>query len=483
MADVYVRSGAGGAADGTTWANAYTTLAAAQTGGAFATTNTIWLADDHAESTAGAVAYTGPTTPGLRILGANTHTVEPPTGVATSPSATLTRTTTGVPTFTGHIYMEGWIIIAGSGTSSATLGLGDATTFNLSLNNMHLRLGGTGTNGRIRFGAGGSSANKGAQLRIKNTTVKFAHASHRIRAGAGLIQINGLVIDGSGTVTQTSLIDLATDTQFIAQFDNCDLTALSSMTELVDSTNDGIIDILCRRCIFPDSMTDILNTYTAGMRGRAHDCSSTWSLGASYFLDYDVQGNSSALSLASNSKIVTSTSTIYAYLTAGSVLESGANYAVKPTCTVGGWSGVYRSEPISRYYPGTDAEIAAFSAGASKTITLEYLHDTNVAQGQGAGTGSAFQNNEVWIEVDYLGSSSTKLGSSATSGVTYSTDTPSDNASGVGTGSWTSSGVTTKKSGKCVATITPQQNGAISVHVCMRGVGKVVFYEPNFTIS
>ena len=58
MASYYVWSGAVGAANGTSWANAYTTLAAAISGKA--TSDIFYIANDHNETTAGTVTISGP---------------------------------------------------------------------------------------------------------------------------------------------------------------------------------------------------------------------------------------------------------------------------------------------------------------------------------------------------------------------------------------------------------------------------------------
>ncbi len=123
MANYYVRSAAAGAADGSTWANAFTTLALAFTG-AGAGAHTLWVADDHAENSG--TSATTLTCPGTaaspyRILCVNTHATEPPTGLATSATVTTTTSASATITFAGFAYIYGIQFIQGSGGSSSTV--------------------------------------------------------------------------------------------------------------------------------------------------------------------------------------------------------------------------------------------------------------------------------------------------------------------------------------------------------------------------
>ena len=118
MAVRYVRSTDGSDADnGTTWALAKATLtgvAAIDTAG-----DTLWVSDNHAESTASAVslALAGTAASPTRVV-CGDDAAEPPTAVAT----TGTVTTTGNSTITlfsggGYGYVYGLSFIAGSGAS------------------------------------------------------------------------------------------------------------------------------------------------------------------------------------------------------------------------------------------------------------------------------------------------------------------------------------------------------------------------------
>src|SRR5829696_6649358 len=93
MANYYVYSGAAGAANGTSWTNAYTTLANA-IAGSVAAGDTVYVAHDHAESTAASISHTWPgtATSPVRVICANRAGSVPPVSADLANTATVTTT-------------------------------------------------------------------------------------------------------------------------------------------------------------------------------------------------------------------------------------------------------------------------------------------------------------------------------------------------------------------------------------------------------
>src|SRR5687768_5568902 len=93
MAHVYVDSNASGAADGSSWTDAYTTLSAAAT--AEAAGDNFWVAQDHAETQASAmtIAFPGTAASPNTCICVNKAGSVPP--VAADLATTATVTTTG----------------------------------------------------------------------------------------------------------------------------------------------------------------------------------------------------------------------------------------------------------------------------------------------------------------------------------------------------------------------------------------------------
>src|SRR4051812_3366435 len=92
MASYYVRSGAGGSANGTSWANAYLTLAAAFSGKAAG--DTFYVSEDHAETLGSTIILTSPGTKAnpCKIVCVNHAGSVPPVSADLRTTATITMT-------------------------------------------------------------------------------------------------------------------------------------------------------------------------------------------------------------------------------------------------------------------------------------------------------------------------------------------------------------------------------------------------------
>jgi hypothetical protein len=124
MADWYVRSGAGGAGTGADWANAKVTLAAAAT--ASAAGDRIFVSEDHAESTVGAVTVTfpGTTTAPSKCYCVNHSGTVPPVAADLRTTATVSvGNSNSTLTINGFVYCYGVIFQGGTanGTSAIIL--------------------------------------------------------------------------------------------------------------------------------------------------------------------------------------------------------------------------------------------------------------------------------------------------------------------------------------------------------------------------
>src|ERR1044072_8237036 len=116
MANIYVRNAGSNTSPYDTWAKAAPVLATVVT--AATASDTIWVADDHAESAASSQTFTCPATPGLRVLCANTHTTAPPTGLATSATVTATNSnTTMIISRCAYFYGINFVLPPSSGTT------------------------------------------------------------------------------------------------------------------------------------------------------------------------------------------------------------------------------------------------------------------------------------------------------------------------------------------------------------------------------
>jgi hypothetical protein len=122
------------------------------------------------------------------------------------------------------------------------------------------------------------------------------------------------------------------------------------------------------------------------------------------------------------------------------------------------------------------------TTGVAKTVTVEFVHDTNVAAGQGAGTSFAFRDDEIWLEVEYLGASGSPLGTIIRDVKATPLTTAADQtSSSVG---WTTTGMTTPVKQKLVsASFTPQQKGYIQCRVYVAKASKTIYVDPKITVA
>lgn len=455
MANVYVRSSAAGTADGTSWANAYTTLAAAQTGAAFVATNTIWLADDHSETTAGSLTYTFPSSPGLRILCANTHVTAPPTGLATTAVVACTGAVT--LTFTGYAYIYGGQFSCGSGSSAATIVFGGTAASSLFAESCKFTLASTSTGGRIVLGPSTSTSNHSAAVRLLNSTVSFGSTSQALNPRHGFVHIIGLAIDGAGTAP-TSLFKTISGPCGTCLVENSDLSG-AAFTNLVDQSVSSATNFTFRNCKLPASVsvTTGSNPDDGAVITNLHNCDS----GAT---NYVLWQEGFAGTVVHETTIVRS---------------GGASNGTTPLS----WKMASNANATYPQIPLRSPEIVQWidTIGSSKTVTIEFVHDTNVVAGQGSGTSSAFKNNEVWMEAMYLSTTGSPVGTFISSAPADVTTGASDDTSSSVT--WTTTGLTTPLKQKATVTFTPQQKGYLHARACVGAASKTIYVDPLLTVA
>ncbi|RVA31033.1 hypothetical protein EN935_14130 [Mesorhizobium sp. M7D.F.Ca.US.004.03.1.1] len=168
----YVRSAAAGSANGTSWANAYTTITSAFAAGAAG--DTYYVSEDHAESTASNVAPNSKGTlanPTFAICVDHTGSVPP---VVADLRTTAQVNTTG---FSNAIFFNGSTVYYGiiftSGSASITLASSSAITQKFI--NCSLRIAGGNSSDALQ-----TSAGVGQRIELINTTVSFSSGFHTI---------------------------------------------------------------------------------------------------------------------------------------------------------------------------------------------------------------------------------------------------------------------------------------------------------------
>lgn len=156
MAHVYVRSGAGGAGTGADWTNAYTTLAAALT--AKSAGDNFWVSEDHAETAAAVKTHTSPgtATAPCTIICVNHAGTVPPVSADLRTTATVSTTGANDMNFFGYVFCYGVTFSAGSSTNAASLNFGLSAVTHWILDSCSLVINNSNNSSIIGFGANGN---------------------------------------------------------------------------------------------------------------------------------------------------------------------------------------------------------------------------------------------------------------------------------------------------------------------------------------
>lgn len=442
MANWYVRSGAAGTASGADWTNAKLTLAATLT--AAAAGDDVWVSEDHAESTVGAVALTSPGTESspCRIACVNHSGTVPPVSADLRTTGTITCTGNNTITISGTAYWEGLTITAGGTTDNANLVIGGSAARTQWFNKCKLALGGSNTAARITIGNSGGNAQR---VFLNNTTVSFASTSHKIvLRGAEIIWENtsGAIL---GSVPTTLISPSTTyNSHFVAI--GVDLSAAGSGKTLVDQSVDSTSRFFFQDCKYGSSV----------------------SIGSENSVGF---GGTVVLSVNSDSADTTQR---YYYSGYEGTVKSETTI-VKSGGATDGATPVSRkmvSLPNTRFYAPLKSGWIAFwsDTTGSKTASIAIVTD-NVT----------LKDNEIWIEVEYLGTSGFPLGLSSND--VAARDRAADilnagtNQTTDATSSWPSAPGTPVKQ-TLSTTFTTTGKGQYRARVCLAKASTTVYFDP-----
>lgn len=440
MSNIYVKSGAAGSADGTSWTNAYTTLQAALT--AWTTADQIFVAHNHAEDSAVAITYTAPNANNANpvpIYRVNSGTDQyDPVNQSSPGSANLTTSTTNKDmTFNFDVCMFGLYITT----------TGDMR-FNQSAKKYFLRdLVIEGDNLTI------SEANQNQAFQMINCFYRNMSTSVFSMSNGGMPVVEACKF--SGTVAANGFIQNGSNRSCMLRLRGCDLSGITTTTPtLCDLPSAGTnFDIEFERCKMPTGYVVHTDAFVNdGQEIRLIAC--------------DTGGNAYV-------------SRKYGYR--GTVLEDASVYLS------GGFQPEGASNPISRkltsasnvknHIPLRSLDILFYydgATGSSKTFTVEMLENFT----------TALTDLNCWLELFYNGTASQILYSFANSRPSDIVSAGSALSAGVGTGSWTSppSG---SRSVKLSVTATPQVKGLYVARIALGAYesGKVVHYNPKITVT
>lgn len=440
MANLYLRSTDGNNSDnGTTWALAKATLAGIAS--IDAAGDTVYVSQAHAESSASGftAALAGTVASPTRLLCAD-DSAEPPT--ATADTAEIITTGASGITLSGQAYyVYGIKFSCGTGANVTFLNLGSSFGHVATFESCQFLSVSTGAGSGVNSGAAGF-------VRWIDCDVQLNNTSAVISGGCRLEWCGGSIL--SGGVSPTKLFSFGADGCDVS---SVDLSNLSSSVDIfgITSTN-GHCRI--RNSKLPASWTGALTngTLTYGERHEMFNCDSGDTNYRVWIEDY----------VGSVKQETT-------------ILETGAP---DDGTTQISWRIASNSLAKFPLLPMLSQETVVWNetTGSALTATVEIVHDS-----QGAGSGGRFQDDEVWLEVMYLGTSGFPLGTWITDRKATVLTTAADQTDSSTT--WTTTGLSSPVKQKLEVTFTPQEKGWIVGRIALAKASKVLYATPSMTVA
>ena len=438
MADIYVRSTDGSDSDnGSTWGLAKATLVGAAA--IDAAGDAIYLSQSHAESGGAVVAvFAGTMANPVKIIAGN-DSAEPP--IAVSAASLISSSSI---TLSGSYYLYGLTLQA----ATSILPNAQSASNSVTLDHCSLITTGTTAGGFFSIGSANNITQKAVLL---GCTYKFGGVSNIGCATGGVVEIKGgSFISGTSTPSAGVFGGAASDrTGSRLTIDGLDMTNLASTVNIFRTfISPGLFQI--RNSKLPASWSGSLCNATplaTGQRFEMHNCDSGDTNYRLWVQEY-------------SGSIKTETTLVRT----GGASDGTTGYSLVMATTANANASVA---------PLVSPEVSIWNdtTGGSKTVTVEILHDsaTNLTDG------------EIWLEVQYLGTSGAPLGSFISDAKADILATAADQSASSET--WTTTGMSNPNTQKLSVTFTPQEKGYIQAKVYLAKASKTVYVDPKLTVA
>lgn len=428
----YYRSLATGTGDGLSWTNARVTLA---TQTSVVAGDTIYVADDHAETTAGALGITFPgTIANPNFVYCANHLVPVPGASDLTTGATVTTTGANAITIAGSFYCRGISFLSGTGATAANMTIANTANSAVEYELCNFTLGTT-------TGAGMIQAGTTPKIVLNNTTVTFNATGQAIRAAGFFIWKYTANALGGATFPGT-LFNITTEGSAAVILQGVDLSALGTGT-IVGTVASSIAHHYAFGC--KTAAATVLGV-TPGQPAIRSYFSRVGSAGVNYaYSMFDYYGKDQQESAITRQ--------------GGTTQPDGTQISKKLTTTANSkWVSPFDALPMSIWNTKT-----------TSTVVTVY----------GVINAGLPNNDDIWIEVEYLGSNSSPLSSLATStkannlatGVPLTVDTSVWNTLPVPPTGWATFSIS--------VTVTPGQAGPMNITVRAAKTSSVFYIDPT----
>jgi len=362
----------------------------------------------------------------------------------------------GTSAWIGHSSSNRWVRFTGAGNATHFLrGLtlretgGDNIEVNygadshMAVEACYFWLGGSYASSVIRLGAG--STTPATTTIARNCTFRFDDVDGRIEVG-GIVKMFGCSL-AAESVAITALLDLS-GVGGALYAEGCDFSDMGS-GYLIDALNALSLSVTLVNCKLGSGFVPLASQTGFAPELYLYNCNAG---DVHYFFGhYDPLGSCVAYtSIHANDGPTYDGATEFAWRIDTTARATLYNPYISP------W--------VSTYHDGTSAI----------TPRLEILRD---------GSSTAFDDDEVWGEFSYQGTSGYPISTIVNDRVTL-LGTPAAQATGMGTGSWTGESGTAW-SGKLApaSSITPAEIGELRARVCVGLASATVYVDPQIRIS
>lgn len=442
MTIYYVDSTAtGGANTGGTWVNAFLTFAQGVTA---ATTegDQIFVSHAHSESLSADTTYT------FAAVGLQVFCVNSGTGTLATTGLIGAQATSYAITFAGgaKLYIYGLTIqLSGSSSKNMSLLLGDGCHVEYESCKFTMNTGASS-----QFHLGLSSANANSYVKMINCTIKYG-ATGQTSLIRTRVDFVGCTIDPAGS-TLTTWLAWTSAVQTVLNFHGCDLSALTGT--LIGNNTGGQCWAEFSNCKLGSGVTVVAAAATVLNKGNSQAILFNCAVGDEHFhiAHYDALGST------------TVSSAIYANTGAKYDGTNGCSWKITTTanCT---FFAPYVSPWFERYHAAT----------AAITPRVEILRDASA---------TAYQDDEVWAEFSYQGTSGSPLATIVRDRMTPLGTPANQGSSALGASDWTGENATAWF-GKLepLAAITPAEIGMLGARICVGEPSITVYVDPTIRIT
>lgn len=420
MAVSYIWSGATGAGTGVDWANAFTSIQAANAGG-FGAGDTGYVASDHVGNYTTTTTITLSGSPGSPtvLISVNRAGSVPPVEADYLPGAVEQTTGNFSLALNGHIASYGLKLKAGvSGSTNPSLLVGTNTQSFINMKDGQLVLGSIGITGLTI----GPNSTFPSALKFEDVDIVVGgNSGCKVTFGQSRVEWFGGLYDCSAGVPTTAF-QFATRESF-ARLVGMDLSQIN--TTLLGSSSTAGGTLVLEKCKLNSGVT-ILAAQSGPENAEVILLHCDSGTGYQRTERYNYLGTMTA----ETTDVLGSGETIGSVNTSMKMVSTANASRTQP----------FEALPIEYYNSAT---------GVSKTFTFEVLTD-----------GVTLQDIDLFVRAAYLGSSASPLATIATTeksilatGANLTTSTPSPD--------WTTTGLTTPVKQKISITFTPQMAGEI----------------------